>query len=69
MYSDVFSICLGTNLCGESLHLKMVNEVNRASLDKGGVSFTCFSHDFIPCDFKVVFSLVLLACDTSPATS
>lgn len=33
-----FSINLGSNLCGSSLHLKMVNEADKVSLHKYGVS-------------------------------
>lgn len=63
----VISTSLGLN--GLYLHLKVVNEVNKASIDKVSVScFPCFIDSLIPGDFKVVFSVDLLTSNTVFAT-
>ena len=58
-------INFGSNHCGSSLHLNIMNDVNSAILDMDKVSyFTCLFDGFISSDFRIVVILILLHSDT-----
>ena len=58
-------INFGSNHCGSSLHLNIMNDVSSAILDMDTVSyFTCLFDGFISSDFRIVVILILLDSDT-----
>ena len=58
-------INFGSNHCGSSLHLNIMNVVSSAILDMDTVSsFTCHFDGFISSDFRIVVILILLDSDT-----
>ena len=58
-------INFGSNHCGSSLHLNIMNDVSNAILDMDTVSsFTCLFDGFISSDFRIVVILILLDSDT-----
>ena len=65
-YTFFYSIInFGSNHCGSSLHLDIMNDVSSAILDMDTVSSsTCLFDGFISSDFRIVVILILLDSDT-----
>ena len=58
----VYSIInFGSNHCGSSLHLNIMNDVSSAILDMDTVtSFTCLFDGFISSDFRIVIIIIII---------
>ena len=64
-WSFYSTINFGSNHCGSSLHLNIMNDVSSAILDMDRVIyFTCLFDGFISSDFNIVLILILLDSDT-----